>query len=156
MSLEAITQFLDLTQATGELQGRYQNGVSGDPIAYEGNHYPYLSFIYQGATRSRTGDNLISGLAVSSNQVSTNLITEAVVKKWSVRVRTVLMNPDTMTPETLLSDEIWVAASMGYDAERVEVQLSSAIDAIGLDAPFLRLTQSQVGALPLTSSISNW
>ena len=65
------------------------------------------------------------------------------------------MHPETFTPTRRLSLEYWVASGITYDTQTVQVQLSSAIDAIGADAPNRRLLERYVGALPLTSRISN-
>jgi hypothetical protein len=74
---------------------------------------------------------------------------------WSVQVDSVLMNPQTFAPSRRLSREYWVTSGISYNTEAVQVQLSSAIDAIGADAPNRRLLERYVGSLPLTSRISN-
>ena len=157
MSLEVITQFITIRSADGASQGQYQNGSPGVSLTYEGTAYPYLSFIYSGATKTRTGDNITSGLALSSNAVSMNIASQAAEGKWGVMVETVLMNadPKNFTPNRLLSSEVWIVTSMTYDPVSVEVELSSAIDAVGLQIPNRVLRSKDVGALPLTSSIAN-
>ena len=54
-----------------------------------------------------------------------------------------------------LTEDIWLAASMSYDPEVIEIVLSSAIDAVGANAPSRVLTRAMVGALPVTGSIQN-
>jgi hypothetical protein len=44
---------------------------------------------------------------------------------------------------------------MSYDPESIEIILSSAIDAVGANAPDKVLTRDIVGALPITGSIQN-
>ena len=155
MSLEAITQFLTVTRPSGALEGRYQNGYVGSTVQYGGNSFEFLSFIYNGATKSKTGDNLVGGLALSTNKISMNLAYQAVLSEWSVQVETALVDPETQIPSRLLSVEVWLATNLSYDAVALEIELSSAIDAIGLSVPNKVLQSSQVGALPLTSSITN-
>ena len=157
MSLEAITQFITINSADGVSQGQYQNGSPGAAITYNEIAYPYLSFIYSGVTKTRTGDNITSGLALASNAVSMNIASQATEGKWGVMVETVLMNTDVdnFTPNRLLSSEIWIVTSLTYDPVTVEVELSSAIDAVGLQIPNRVLRSKEVGALPLTSSIAN-
>ena len=155
MSLEAIVQFLTIRSPDGALQGRYQNGDNLNTIIYGGQNYAYLSFIYNGATKSRTGDNLIGGLALSTNKVAMNIAVQAVQYYWAVQVETVLVDPETLAPNRLLSLELWIATAVSYDPVVLEIELSSAIDAIGLNAPNKVLLSSAVGGLPLTSSISN-
>lgn len=155
MTIQAITTFLRLETPSGALQGRYQNGITNASVSYNSESYGFLSFIYGGATKNRTGDNIISSLTLSSNQLAMNIASEAVRGYWAVRVDSVLMHPQTFAPTRLLSREFWVASSLSYDSQAVQIQLSSAIDAIGADAPNKTLLQSYVGALPLTSRISN-
>ena len=59
------------------------------------------------------------------------------------------------TPNKLLTRETWLAASMAYDPMTVEVLLSSAIDAVGANAPNRVLTTAMVGHLPITGSIQS-
>ena len=54
-----------------------------------------------------------------------------------------------------LTEEQWLASSMSYDPEAIEIILSSAIDAVGANAPDKVLTRDIVGALPITGSIQN-
>lgn len=155
MTIQAVTTFIELTTATGAIEGRYQNSQVGSTITYDGKVYNYLSFIYNGATKNRTGDNMTSDLGLATNQISMNIASEAVQNFWSVQVDTVLMHPETFTPVRQLSREYWIASNFGYDTQAVRIQLSSAIDAVGADAPNRTLLQRYVGALPLTSQISN-
>ena len=39
-------------------------------VQYDGQDYDFLSFVYQGATRTRNGDNLEAGLVLSCNRIS--------------------------------------------------------------------------------------
>ena len=44
---------------------------------------------------------------------------------------------------------------MSYDPESIEIILSSAIDAVGANAPNRVLTKELVGHLPVTGSLQN-
>ena len=57
--------------------------------------------------------------------------------------------------KSILTTDTWLAASLSYDPEVVEVLLSSAIDAVGINVPNLVLTTDAVGKLPVTSDIQN-
>ena len=54
-----------------------------------------------------------------------------------------------------LTEESWLVSSMSYDPEAIEVILSSAIDAVGANAPDKILTKEIVGNLPVTGSLQN-
>lgn len=155
MTIVALTNFLEVTDASGRVQQRFQNSKPGEVISYRGVSWPYLSFIYQGAAKNRTGDNLESGLVMSSNSISMGYATQAVRNRWNVRVDSCSMHPVNFTVGRTLTTEFWIAASMSYDMETVEVLLSSSIDAVGANAPTRVLTRNMVGALPTTGSVSN-
>ena len=133
--------------------GRYNNSVPLKSIRYQNADYQYLSFIYQGASKNRTGDNLEAQLVLSVNEISTGLAREAVLNKYLVRVYSAIMNSND-TVQKVLTQEEWMAASMSYDNETLEVILSSAIDAVGANAPTRVLTRTMVGHLPVTGNIN--
>jgi len=153
--MEAITNFLKITDSSGVVQGLYQNGQVGGTIALDGDSYSYLSFLYRGATRNRTGDNLEAELTLASNQLAMSIGAQAVQRKWNAQITTCTMDPRTMTVGRTLMADSWLAASMSYDPQTLTVLLSSGIDAVGANAPTRSLTGKLVGQLPSTSSISN-
>ena len=155
MTIQAITNFLLVKDQAGRVKHRYQNGLVGQTIELEGVNHAFLSFLYQGATKNRTGDNLESELILAANQVAMSIAIEAVQNKWTVQITTCSMNPNTFAVGRVLTKEIWLASSLAYDPERLTVGLSSGIDAVGGSAPTRVLTSKQVGALPTTASISN-
>ena len=154
MSLVVITNFLTIRTVTGDIQNRFQNGKQDTPITVEGQPFLFLSFLYQGAARNRSGDNMESSLILANNTLGMNHAREAVDNKYHIDVDTFLMNTD-FTPNKLLTRETWLAASMAYDPETVEVLLSSAIDAVGANAPNKVLTTAMVGHLPVTGTIQS-
>lgn len=154
MSLLTLTNFITIT-SNGTFQQAYQNGNTGGDIRFRNRNFKPLSFIYQGATRNRTGDNLQSTLILANNQLSLNLALDAVQNRWSVQVDTCKVNPDNFSVQRTFSTENWIAASVAYDPVTVEITLSSSIDAVGANSPNRVLTQKQVGALPNTAQIQN-
>jgi len=172
MSLTAITTFIKIIDKNGTVQRRYQNGKQnpnnldeskisfqfpGDPIKLD---YLFLNFIYQGAAKNKSGDNLEAALILANNQVSMSHAQEAIANKYSVEVFVSKVNPETMIPEQIygnnfLTRDNWLVTSLSYDAETIEILLSSSIDAVGTTAPNRRLTAGIVGALPITADIQN-
>lgn len=155
MSTVAITTFIEITSANGVVQQRFQNSQPGENIIHRGAAFPFLSFIYQGATQNRTGDNMESALVLANNAVAMNYVIQTVRNRWNVRVDTCSMNPSSFTVARLLATEFWLAASMTYDPTTIEVLLSSGIDAVGANAPTRVLTPALVGQLPVTAQIFN-
>ena len=81
---------------------------------------------------------------------------EAVANKYFVEVNVCVMsntNIDSLT--RVLTTDTWLASSLSYDTNVVEILLSSAIDAVGVNVPNYVLTTDAVGKLPLTSDIQN-
>lgn len=184
MSITTLITFIRLTDATGRPLDFYQNGKRddfSDPLmsnsrdinnvtynthrenainyqsnnATEGEDYYYLPFAYQGAAKNRTGDNLEAGLIFSNNVLAMNKARQAVKEKWHIEVSVCIAHPTSLAVERTLTSDQWLAASMSYDFETVEVLLSSAIDAVGSNAPNKVLTSSMVGALPTSGQIQN-
>ena len=155
MTIQAFAVFLSITTPEGVVQGRYQNAQPGQAITYQGQPYSYLSFIYRGSSRNRTGDNMESQLMLASNALAMNLVQAAVQGRWLAEVSSLTMHPETFEPGRVLARDVWTATGLSYDPESIEVLLSSTIDAVGANAPTRVLTEAMVGQLPVSSSIRN-
>ena len=152
MSFVALTNFITITNPSGSVENITDKFQNGRHTAISG--FKYLSFIYQGATRNRSGDNMTSSLILANSEISMKFAVEAVQEKYHVKVQTYLMT-EAFEQQTKLTEEQWLVSSMSYDPEAIEVILSSAIDAVGANAPDRVLTQEIVGHLPVTGSLQN-
>jgi hypothetical protein len=155
MTIEAITTFILFEGENATDEDRYQNSSTANTIVFDSSPYAFLPFIYNGATKSLSGDNIESLLTFANNQLSLAKAYEAVENFWSVRVDTVLMNPSTFQPDRTLSTEYWITSSINYNVDGVQLMLSTAIDAVTSSVPNKVLRSKDVGALPVTSRISN-
>ena len=120
----------------------------------------YLPFVYQGTTINKSGDNIESNLIMGNHPLSMAKAQEAVVNKYFVEVTVCIMKNDDINTlangnKSILTIDTWLASSLSYDPEVVEVLLSSAVDAVGVNLPSLVLTTDAVGKLPVTSDIQN-
>ena len=132
----------------------------GNTITFNSKKFHYLPFVYQGTTINRSGDNIESNLIMANHPLSMAKAQEAVANKYFVEVNVCIMkNNDIDSLEdgnnSILTTDTWLAASLSYDPEVVEILLSSAIDAVGANVPSLVLTSQVVGKLPVTSDIQN-
>ena len=150
-----LTTFLTVRNASNRVLYRYQNSQPGQNITKDGQQFQYLSFIYQGAAKNRTGDNMEAQLVMANNVISMSTANRAVQDRWNIEVSTCSMRLSDFTVARVLTTEFWLAASLVYDFETIEVTLSSSIDAVGTSAPNKVLTSSMVGALPTSAQISN-
>lgn len=151
---QGLTTFIRLGTAANP-QGTYQNSIIGRTVTWNGAEHSFLSFIYKGASRNRSGDNMESELMLATNHIALNIANAAVTGKWGVLVDTVSMHPDTFATGALLGREIWQTTSFSYDPQTLVIRLSSAIDAVGGTAPTRTLTEQLVGQLPVSSQIRN-
>ena len=154
MSVVALTAFLTVYKTDGS-ELKFQNGKH---TAVDGHNY--LSFLYQGAAMNRSGDNLEASLVLANNSLSMNYVKEFVDNKYLIEVETFLMttdfNKDTAAANGgKISGELWLAAGMSYDSQSIELILSSAIDAVGANAPQQTLTKARCSHLPLTGQLQN-
>ena len=118
--------------------------------------YYYLPFVYQGTTVNKSGDNIESNLIMGNHPLSMAKAQQAVLNKYFVEVNVcIVSNINIDHVKNVLTTDTWLAASMSYDPEVVEVLLSSAVDAVGVNVPNIVLTSQAVGKLPVTSDIQN-
>jgi phage-related protein len=129
---------------------------SSNTILFNGKNYHYLPFIYQGTTINKSGDNIESNLIMGNHPLSMAKAQQAVVNKYFVEVNVCIVDNNNIDNVTnVLTTDTWLASSLSYDPEVVEVLLSSAIDSVGGNVPSLVLTTDVVGKLPVTSDIQN-
>ena len=162
MSITYLTTFLHLTKVKDpNFNEFYQNSVRGDQntltaasnsILHNGNLHTFLPFIYQGAAKTKSGDNLEAQLVLANNSISMNHVRDSISERHNVKVEVCKMNSNFDVDE-ILTVENWLIASFAYDATTIEVLLSSAIDAVGTSAPNRVFTTDIVGALPRTGNI---
>lgn len=138
---------------TWTTENLFQNGNLETPLRHNDKLWNYLSFIYQGAVKNRTGDNLQASVVLSSNPISMAYVQQIVEAKLQVIVETCLMNSTFTAVQSVINREQWVGTSMSYDFQSVEMTLASRIDAVGLTIPNQYLKRASVGALPTSSNI---
>ena len=154
MSLTTLVTFVELFKIDSNNRrisiNRLQNAKrdhnrdvkdSTNTILFNGENYHYLPFIYQGTTINKSGDNIESNLIMGNHPLSMNKAREAVINKYFVEVNVcIAANDDIDNVTNVLTTDTWLAASLSYDPEVVEILLSSAIDSVGINVPSLVLT----------------
>jgi len=139
--------------------------LSDGTVTEGGKSYAFLNFVYQGATRTRNGDNLQSALIFGSNKISSGYAQKILeghavtnngvttIEPYQIVVSTCLMEPNFQGVNKIISKEYWTAASMAYDVNTLEVLLTSGVDAFKSNISNMMLTTKRVGALPTTAQI---
>ncbi len=155
---------MTLAGETNDAQINTENKVVENSLRFDSGTVPgrglqtyyYLPFIYQGTTINKSGDNIESNLILANHPLSMAKAQQAVINRYFVEVNVcVVANDDIDNVTNILTTDTWLAASLSYDPEVVEVLLSSAIDSVGGNVPSLVLTTDVVGKLPVTSDIQN-
>ena len=155
---------MTLAGKTNDAQINIENKVAENSIRFDSGTVPgrglqtyyYLPFIYQGTTINKSGDNIESNLIMGNHPLSMAKAQQAVLNKYFVEVNVCIVDNNNIDNVTnVLTTDTWLASSLSYDPEVVEVLLSSAIDSVGGNVPSLVLTTDVVGKLPVTSDIQN-
>ena len=179
MSAIALVTFIEIynpkdVPTSGDISGAVQYrfqisepssaGITDSKVG-GGAKFNFLSFLYQGATRSKDGDNLEAAIilanesedregSMGTNKLSMSYAAEAVNSGWSIKVSTCKMTDLTFNAvETVLAIDTWKISSMGYNNTTIEILLSSSIDAVGGNIGRF-LTSSLVGNLPITGRLA--
>ena len=161
-----LTTFIRISDNAGNEHGHYQNSLVGEEITpgFPGLNasepYEFLSFIYQGSTQNRSGDNNEAAIVLANNKLSMGYAIESLkgdnnwIAPTYIDVFVCLMN-DNWQLQNVLTRDTWLVSSVTYDANVVEIILAGAIDAVGLEAPYRVYTNQIVGNLPVTGEILN-
>ena len=152
MAVVVIGNFLTFARHDGG-NSYWQNFFNDSSVRFDGIDWNLLPFIYQGATKTKNGDNISSQLVLPTNQLTLAWSRDAVNNNWVAEVRTYQLT-DTYAPiKPPRGQEIWLCTGMNYNTQSTHIELSNPLDAIESRVPNLRFTAKQVGALPSTGAI---
>ena len=130
-----------------------QNFFQGETRTYGGIRYNFASFGYSGNTTDLQAGNINASLVFSMNELVLNMATEAANNRWIVEVQTVWLDPETLLEQANYTTDVFMITGFEHDHQRLNMTLSSPLDAISGDAPRRRLTEALVGALPSTGQV---
>ncbi len=130
-----------------------QNFFQGETRTYGGIQYNFASFGYSGNTTDLQAGNISASLVFSMNDLVLNMATEAADNRWIVEVQTVWLDPETLLEQADYTTDVFMITGFEHDHQRLNMTLSSPLDAISGDAPRRRLTEALVGALPSTGQV---
>lgn len=148
----AVGNYLTFT-ASGSVVYRFQNFHIAQSATYDGQTYQFLPFGFSGVTINRSGDNTDASLVFPNNELSRPWATTAIDNRWLATVYVLALNPDDRTTGTLMHSYTGQVAEGGWDETSLKMTLNTVLDAVGADVPMRRLTQTLVGALPITNNV---
>lgn len=133
----------------------YQNFFIGETRTYQNTAYGFLAFGLATGAGKKGGDRSNNALACPANPISVNIFAEACEKGWLLEVKTVGVDPITLSLQALITSELWFASSMELpDVQRSVLQLSSPIDAVNGQVPRRYLSSALVGSLPTSGNLT--
>ncbi len=147
-----LVQFFNLTDATG-LRYLFQNYfIEGKN---RGNKmFDFAPFQVIGETSSIGGDNSQIQILFPATQYAIALVeTGKGNRKTQLELTTRIVDESGAVKE-LLSKEFYIGLGATFSEDTVELRFSTAIDAVGSSFPAQRLSEDNVGNLPLESALS--
>lgn len=149
----SIGQYITLGQSGSGL--RFQNFFIGQNATFDGNTYGFLPFGFSGATANRAGENSESFLIFPNTQPTRVFAENALDQNWTAVVNVVLIaSEDPSNPPQGLYQYIGQITGSTWTTGEISMKLSSVLDAVTAQVPRRNLTQSDVGFLPITGSLS--
>lgn len=151
---QAIGTYLRLLFRNGTPTGNnFQNFAQGRTISYLGTNYIAAGFGFSGSSFDAEANSISASLLLGLSQLALNIFAQAADNRWLAEIRTTWLNNDTFAPELDWTIDIYEVLGISHDNSRLSVRLGSPLDAVIQNAPRLRLTQKQVGALPRTGQV---
>jgi hypothetical protein len=151
----AVCNFIRFKNRGGDYTSyAYQNFFVNTSRTYQSILYDFLSFGMTGGSGKKGGDRSNNVLACGSSPISVNLFAEACDKGWLLEVKTVEVDPLTLSLQGLITSELWFASSMESDVQRTILQLASPLDAVDGQVPRRYLSSALVGALPTSGNLT--
>ena len=144
----AIGTFIDI-----ESKYYFQNFYVNEVREWEVQKYQFAGFGYGGSSSDLQGGNIDASLVFRLNELSLNMAVEAADKRWIVVVKTVWLDPDTLTEKANYMRYTFMITGFDHDNLTLTLRLSSPMAAVTAEVPRRRLTEQLVGAMPSTGEI---
>jgi hypothetical protein len=161
-----LVQFFELETAKwwdnteGEFKSgktrRYQNYFVRQTITFGGEEYEFAPFQVQGSVSSLNGDNFQIQVLFPAIEYAIRLVEEGNGNRkssLSLYTRTV-PEGSTGTVSDVGPIEHYIGLGAGFSADTIELRFNTAVDSVASNFPAQRLSEENVGILPLDSALS--
>ena len=161
-----LAQFFKITTARwwdnteGEFKSgktrRYQNYFVRQTITFGGEEYEFAPFQVQGSVSSLNGDNSQIQVLFPATEYAIKLVEEGSGNRkssLSLYTRTV-PEGSTGTVSDAGPIEHYIGLGAGFSADTIELRFNTAVDSVASNFPAQRLSEENVGILPLDSTLS--
>lgn len=132
----------------------YQNFFVNQTVTYAGVSYAFVPFAVSSGGGKKGGDRSNSALAAPPSPISINIFAEACDNGYFLEVKTVEVDPITLTTQTLISNERWYVSGMESTPERAVLNLTSPLDAADRQIPSRYLSSTLVGSIPTSGNLT--
>lgn len=151
----AICNCIRLKRAGGSYTGyAYQNFYVSQSRQIGGITYNFLPFAVTNGAGKKGGDRSTTSLVATPNGISVNVFAEASEGDFLMEVKTYDVDVQTLTVQSLITEELWSINRMEFDNEKVILQLVSPLDAVDAQVPRRYLGARLVGSIPTTGRLS--
>jgi hypothetical protein len=150
----AIGTYINFCLFSGANTGyAFQNFHAGELRTFEGINFMYGGFGFSGTSVDLEGSNIQAQVVFGSSPLDLAFVKQAADDRWTIRIRTVWLDPDTLVETSTYTEEIYQISSYQHDNSRLTLQLGSALDAVSSHVPKRTLRQALVGSLPSSGEI---
>tara|TARA_B100001093_G_scaffold433894_1_gene431081 strand:- start:967 stop:1437 length:471 start_codon:yes stop_codon:yes gene_type:complete len=148
-----LVQFFDLTDAAGSPYLFQNYFIEGKQ---KGNKmFNFAPFQVIGETSSIGGDNSQIQVLFPATQYAIALVEAAKGNRESqLQLTTKTVNADSTVQNYFLAKEFYIGLGATFSEDTIELRFNTAIDAVGSSFPARRLSEDNVGILPLDSALS--
>ena len=143
---------LTLETISGSTQYNFQNYKVNATINNGGSSYVFAPFSFSGVVASLDGGNIEAGLIFPSNKLTRVWADQALRDGWIGKVKVMVLDDESKIQRELYN-YVGAISSGGWDAQRLELSLSTVMDAVRSSAPARKYTRPLVGKIPITASI---
>ena len=142
-----------------ETEFRYQNFFIGNTMRFTGgdglvNTYGFVPFGFSGVTVNRTGDGLEASVVFPNNSLTRGWAVTAIKEHYVMEVDLLIIDSDNRNgSHDVVHTYTGQVTSGQWDNVSLNIQLSSALDAVGTDIPRRSLSRRLIGNLPITNNV---
>ena len=132
----------------------FQNFRVDGPVTVDGKSHTFLPFGFSGITITRTGDNVDASIVLPNSSLAQAFALTAFEEEWQCVVKVGSFNPSSPSSfAQTLYEYRGVVSAGGWDDTSIRMVLNSILDAVTGDIPARVFEATNVGPLPITSTL---
>ena len=149
-----IVQLFRLVASSGAIF-RFQNYFFRTSKSVGSESYSFAPFQVQGTVSNLNGDNSQIQVLFPTTEYALRLVESADGNRNSrLTLTAYTVNEDGDLANNFLSQEIYLGLGASFSEDTIELRFNTAADSVASNFPARRLTQDNVGFLPLDSALS--